>query len=63
MEEIINPHVSTDGIMRDFCDGQFFTNHVVFSKYPTALQFIIYYDEVEVANPLGAKAGKHKLGM
>ena len=23
----------------------------------------MYYDEIEVANPLGAKAGKHKLGM
>ena len=40
-----------------------FRNHWAFSKYPDALQFIMYYDEIEVANPLGAKAGKHKLGM
>ena len=27
------------------------------------LQFIIYFDEVETNNPLGASKGKHKLGM
>ena len=56
-------HTSTDGVLKDFCDGNFFRNHGVFSMYPDALQFIMYYDEIEVANPLGAKAGKHKLGM
>ena len=34
------------------------------SKYdPTALQLFLYYDEVELANPLGSKTGKHKLGL
>ena len=33
----------------------------VFKKDPTALQLIMFYDEIEVANPLGAKAGIHKL--
>ena len=61
-QEIATTHTSTDGVLRDFCDGNFFRNHKVFSKYPDALQFIMYYDEIEVANPLGAKAGKHKLG-
>ena len=61
--EIENQHVSTDNIIRDFCDGQFVKNHAVFTNHPNALHFIIYYDDIEVANPLGAKAGKHKLGM
>lgn len=34
----------------------------MFSAHPLALQFVIYYDDIEVANPLGAKAGFHKLG-
>jgi hypothetical protein len=34
----------------------------LFSRDPTALQLMLYYDEVEIANPLGSKAGKHKLG-
>ena len=29
---------------------------------PTALQIQLYYDELEVCNPLGSKAKKHKLG-
>jgi len=48
--------------MMDFCDGEFFKQHPVFRKHPTALQIIIYYDDIEVANPLGSKAGTHKLG-
>ena len=27
------------------------------------LAFILYYDDVEVTNPIGAFHGKHKLGM
>lgn len=60
-QEIATTHASTDGVLRNFCDGNFFRNHGVFSKYPDALQFIMYYDEIGIANPLGAKAGKHKL--
>ena len=33
-----------------------------FSNHPTALQFILYYDDIEVCNPLGSSAGIHKLG-
>lgn len=39
-----------------------FRNHPLFSRDPTALQLFLYYDEVELANPLGSKTGKHKLG-
>ena len=53
---------STDGIMRDFCDASFVRSHHVFTSHPNALQFVLYYDDIEVANPLGAKAGAHKLG-
>ena len=49
--------------MKDFCDGYSFKSHPVFKSYPQALQVIVYYDDVETANPLGAKAGHHKLGM
>lgn len=45
-----------------FCDAQIFKNHPLFSQDPTALQLMLYYDEVEVTNPLGSKTGKHKLG-
>ena len=56
------PHIRSDGIMEDFCDGQYSKQHPVFKDHPNALQFIIYYDDIEVANPLGAKSGTHKIG-
>lgn len=61
--EIQKPHSRDDGIMMDFCDAYYFKNHKIFNSYRNALQLILYYDDIEVANPLGAKAGIHKLGM
>ena len=34
----------------------------IFSTHSDALQLILYYDDIEVANPLGSRAGNHKLG-
>ena len=50
--------------MRDLCDGDDFSQgkHPLFSVNLKAIQLIIYYDDFEVANPLGAKAVVHKIG-
>lgn len=61
-KEITTCHESTDCFMRDFCDGEFFKQHPIFSNHQNALQIILYYDDIEVANPLGSRAGNHKLG-
>ena len=61
-QEIFQQHNSTDGVMRDFCDAYYMKSHPIFSSYRNALQFILFYDDIEIANPLGAKAGVHKLG-
>lgn len=61
LEEVQLPH-GTDDVMTDFCDGQYIKDNPFFLKYPSALQFILYYDDIEVCNPLGASAGVHKLG-
>ena len=55
-------HRSSDGVMRDICDGMCVKNHTLFQKYPNALQVIIYYDDIEICNPLGSSAGNQKLG-
>lgn len=39
-----------------------FQTHPLFSKDPSGLQIMLYYDDVEVCNPLGSKAKIHKLG-
>lgn len=49
-------------MIADYCDGQVFRQHPLFARDPCALQIILYYDEVEVVNPLGGKTSKHKVG-
>ena len=56
-------HQSADGVLRDICDGEFFSQHPVFSQHNDALQIILYYDNIDMANLLGSRAGNHKLGM
>ena len=58
-QEVCCSHHSTDGVLQDFCDANFVRAHPVFKTHSDALQFILFY---EVANPLGANAGIHKLG-
>ncbi len=49
-------------MLGDYCDGELFLNSELFQEDPCALQIHLYYDEVEVCNPIGSKAEKHKLG-
>lgn len=62
MEEILTCRASQDGAYRDYCDGSFIKNHEMFQQNDEILQLVFYFDELEVANPLGSKRGKHKLG-
>lgn len=60
--QIEKNHQQSGDCMKDFCDGMMYQNHPLFSTDPTALQIILYYDDVEICNPLGSKAKVHKLG-
>ena len=52
-----------EDVFHDVYDGMLYKNHVYFSgKYHT-LELIIYYDDLEVCNPLSSKAEKHKIDM
>ncbi|KAG1681703.1 hypothetical protein GQR58_011697 [Nymphon striatum] len=62
LEEVQNCHRRTDDLMCDFCDGDIYKDHPLFGRDPYALQIIIYFDELEVCNPLGSRATKHKIG-
>ena len=55
-------HKSLSSIMEDYCDGETFSSHALFSAHIDALQILFYFDELEVANPIGSKAKIHKLG-
>lgn len=55
-------HKRSDGLISDYCDSKAYSNHPLFSLHPDALQIMLYYDDVEVCNPIGSRAKIHKLG-
>ena len=61
IEEVQSIHTSANEVYRDFCDGSFVKTHPILKHNTEALQLAFYFDELEVANPLGSKRGKHKL--
>lgn len=48
--------------MRDYCDGIVAKKHPLFSTSMGSLQILLYYDDLEVCNPLGSRKSIHKLG-
>ena len=49
-------------MFKDINDGSFYKNHPILSD-PTALAIVAYYDDIEIANPLGPKTKNHKIGV
>ncbi len=62
MRAVLEYQPSDDGIMRDFHDGEFCRGHVFFSNSRN-IALLLYVDDCEIANPLGSKAGMHKIGI
>lgn len=54
---------SKNGFLKDIVNGSLFKTHPLFSVKRTALQLILYSDEIEICNPLGAHASVNKLLM
>ena len=55
-------HSLENHLLGDYCDGSDFRGHPLFTQEHKALQLMLYYDELEVCNPLGTKTKIHKLG-
>jgi hypothetical protein len=53
------PKTCKDGFFHDFIDGDIFKSHPLFLKFPTALQLVLYTDEIELCNPLGSFVNKN----
>ena len=62
LDEVLNGHKSSNDILRDFCDGEFFREHPMVLHDPHTLVLAIFYDDLGVVNPLGSRKRKHKLG-
>ena len=50
--EVVTPRSTETHELSDFCDGELFKTHPLFSTEKNALQIIAYYDEMEVVNPI-----------
>lgn len=61
--KVMNSHSLHGEKLGDYCDGENYHKSNLFREDPCGLQIQLYYDEVEVCNPIGSKAKKHKLGM
>ncbi|KAK3924452.1 Chorion transcription factor Cf2 [Frankliniella fusca] len=53
---------STDGVLRSYVDGYHFKDHPFLKRHRNVLHILLFYDELEVSNPLGSKTSIHKLG-
>lgn len=66
-KEVIENHPHDDDddadMKYDICDGTFCRNHPVFVEDPSGIKIMIYYDDIEVLNPIGHHTKKHKLSM
>lgn len=51
-----------DEVLQDVRDARFVQTHPMFSQDQQTLLLALYYDDAKVANPLGSRRGKHKLG-
>ncbi len=58
----MNGHASEGDTLIDYCDGDTFKSHPLYSVHKNGLQIHFYYDDLEVCNPLGSKAKIHKIG-
>lgn len=63
LEMVMAGHVKSiePDILEDFCDGSFFQNHELFANDERALILLLYYDDVNLCNPLTNR--NHKLSL
>lgn len=62
IRELINSEEpSPEGCLASSIDGQYFKNHPFFKRFKNAIRIKLYFDELEIVNPLGSKTGIHKL--
>jgi hypothetical protein len=59
-EERVQP---SPNVIESFIDGNQFKHHAFFQKFPHSIRVNLYYDDIEVCNPLGANRGVYKLAM
>ena len=52
-QKLRDPWVRKEGVIEDYRDSFSYKNNVFFKRNPEAIPLIIYFDDVEICNPLG----------
>ena len=56
--QVENPHqILIVGLVGDYCDGKKFQDHSLYRTNPSALQLIIYYDELQGRRKMKSSRG------
>lgn len=55
-----DPYHHQEGLIQDVRDGECYRSSPYFSQHPEAVGIILFQDELEIVNPLGAGKTKHK---
>ena len=60
-QKISDPYFPEENVIKDCIDGAVFGQNKFFSDNPSAVKLVVFQDELEVANPLGAGKNLHKI--
>ncbi|XP_051158553.1 uncharacterized protein LOC127279936 [Leptopilina boulardi] len=62
--DVLQQHIPRDNLLSSDEDGLIFFQNAFFAQYRDAFRIILGFDEAQMCNPIGSKAGpKHNLGM
>jgi hypothetical protein len=61
-DQVFHPYTLHEKYVEDFVQGTNYREHDFFRNHRKHLSLILYFDEFEVANPLGCNKKKHKIG-
>ena len=60
-QKAADPHYYEEDVIKDVRDGSCFQSNKFFTENPEAVPLLLFIDELEVCNPLGAGKTKHKI--
>ena len=60
-QKLEDPYHYEDDVIKDTRDGSTLKQNLFFQENPDAVPLVMFIDELEVANPLGAAKTKHKI--
>lgn len=63
LELIMQDPLPFDGFFSDIRTGTAYRRNVLFQQNRLSLSIILYFDDVEICNPMNKQAGVHKIGI